>query len=160
MDKIDLSKQSRFLCGRVHGSERVDIDLGDGAFGSAASPGDTWTSTSRQHAVLQHAYDGSLWIYDLGSSHGTQINHQRVQPWTFQQLLPENSVCFGRSKRHYVVRYGVAVGSKPDSFVNMATSAIESGNAYQQPKAKNHYSDLAGALRSAANAVKSRSKHV
>ena len=30
-ETIDLSHQSRFLCGRTDGSERVDIDLGDGA---------------------------------------------------------------------------------------------------------------------------------
>ena len=40
--------------------------------------------------------------------------------------------------------------------VDIATSAIESGRAYQQPKAKNHFSDLAGALRSAAGALKIR----
>ena len=30
-DRIDLSKQTRFLCGRGDGSKCVDIDLGDGA---------------------------------------------------------------------------------------------------------------------------------
>ena len=116
--------------------------------------------------MLQHAYDGSLWLFDLNSSHGTKVNHQPVQPQFFQQLLPGNSITFGRSKRHYVVRHGIAVGhsnrsnANSDPFMNMATSAIESGRAYQQPKATNHFSDLQAALRSAANVVKTRTRNV
>ena len=114
--------------------------------------------------MLQHAYDGSLWLFDLNSSQGTKINHQRVQPQFFQQLMPGNSIQFGRSKRHYVVRQGIAAGhshrsnANSDPFVNMATSAIESGRAYEQPKATFHFSDLQGALRSAAGGVKSSSR--
>ena len=111
---------------------------------------------------MQHAYDGSLWLFDLHSSpNRTKINEQPVQPQFFQQLLPGNSIMFGRSKRIYVVRYGAMAGNgtnaTPDSFVNMAASAIESGKAFQ-PTAKNHYSNLSAALRSAADGVRSPSK--
>ena len=53
--------------------------------------------------MLQHAYDGSLWLYDF-STQGTKLNQQGfVQTKYFHQLLPGSSIQFGHSIRTYTI---------------------------------------------------------
>ncbi len=37
-------------------------------------------SISRFHAVIQHSQDGGVYVYDLGSTHGSKINKTPLTP--------------------------------------------------------------------------------
>ena len=114
-------------------------------------------SPSRYHAVLQHAYDGSLWLYDLSSTFGTCLDGEAIETQKFHRLVAGSKIHFGRSQRQYVVaQSAVASGSGRhlESFEELATSAARSGSG--RPELKNHSSDLQAALRSAAGVVKSQ----
>ena len=117
---------------------------------------------SRRHAVLQHAYDGSLWLYDLFSSQGTKLNEQPVETKKFHRLEPGSLIQFGHSLRKYTVAQGTAVGPSKRSdggfgggMEQLAQSAMKSGQAFAKPT--NHFSDLQAALRSAGGQVNSKS---
>jgi len=129
---VDLSERTRWLCGRSD-SDSVDFNLG------------THHTISRRHAVIQHSYDGGLWLYDLASVQGTKLNQNPVQPHTFVKLLPGNSIQFGRSNRIYIVHEG--------SCNRQGAGTFQIGHAAQRPRVKNYFSDLSAALQSARNAT-------
>ena len=43
-------------------------------------------SVSRYHAILQFREDGALFLYDLGSGHGTRVNKKTIAPREFHRL--------------------------------------------------------------------------
>ena len=93
--------------------------------------------------MIQHAYDGSLWLYDLSSTYGTCLDGEAVEPHKFHRLVDCTTIHFGRSQRQYTVKSGVVSGvsgRQLESFEQLATSAARSGAG--QPKLKNHFSDL------------------
>ena len=67
-------------------------------------------SLSRFHAVIQHSRDGlsprrivvvshpagKVYVYDLGSTHGTKINKTPVEPRTYTELPFGQLVRFGQ----------------------------------------------------------------
>ena len=117
---------------------------------------------------MQHAYDGSLWLYDLNSLRGTKLNHQPVQPSHFQRLLPGNSIQFGNCSRMYVVQQGTPSRAATSHTKQAGLSFEEMAVAHEKAKKSGRdgaggrnkvYSNAMAALRSAANAVKSRSDH-
>lgn len=59
-------------------------------------------SVSRHHAVLQFGQDG-VFAYDLGSTHGTFLNKQRIEAKTHVRLPSDSILRFGESTRHYVI---------------------------------------------------------
>ncbi|KAJ2891884.1 hypothetical protein IWW38_003438 [Coemansia aciculifera] len=62
------------------------------------------SSISRYHAVLQFAKDESMpSIVDLGSSHGTFVNKQQVQPRVPQALRIGDQMRFGASSRIWIL---------------------------------------------------------
>ena len=57
-------------------------------------------SVSRSHCVIQHRESGEVYLYDLDSTHGTQLNKTRVPPRTFVPLpLPSSVLRLGQSSR-------------------------------------------------------------
>jgi len=69
-------------------------------------------SVSRYHAVLQHGENG-LFIYDLGSTHGTFVNDHKelrneglLEKRKYKRLLATDIVMFGNYSFYYVVEGG------------------------------------------------------
>ncbi|CAL5392943.1 unnamed protein product [Camellia sinensis] len=72
-------------------------------------------SCSKQHAVLQYRqvekeeHDGTLskqvrpYVMDLGSTNGTFINDNRVEPQRYYELFERDTLKFGNSSREYVL---------------------------------------------------------
>ena len=56
-------------------------------------------SVSRQHCILQHSETGEVFLYDLGSTHGTFINKQKIPPRTHVALRIGAGVKLGLSSR-------------------------------------------------------------
>lgn len=65
---------------------------------------------SRQHAVFQNRSNGKLYVFDLGSTHGTFVNYKRIEAKTYVELEAGTHVKFGASARVYVV-----VGGKDEA---------------------------------------------
>jgi pSer/pThr/pTyr-binding forkhead associated (FHA) protein len=62
-------------------------------------------TVSRKHAILQAKKDDPyLYLYDLGSSHGSFVNKDRLPSRTFKKLQPFDNVKFGVSSRIFVLR--------------------------------------------------------
>ncbi|EQC27029.1 hypothetical protein SDRG_15143 [Saprolegnia diclina VS20] len=60
-------------------------------------------SVSRTHAALQFNADGTLFVVDLKSTHGTHVNKQRLPPSEYTQLYVGDVVVFGESTRIYTI---------------------------------------------------------
>lgn len=112
LDTIDLSTQARFVAGRSSGGQGMGQGMGMGqGTGLGAGLVDLeleHPSCSPHHAVVQHAYDGSLWLHDLNSAAGVRSNQQVLQPSFFHGLQPGTVLHFGQSPKAYVVRQGTA----------------------------------------------------
>lgn len=79
-------------------------------------------SCSKQHAVLQYRQvetensDGTLskqvkpYIMDLGSTNGTFINEDRIEPQRYYELLEKDNIRFGNSSRMYVLLHENSAG--------------------------------------------------
>ncbi|CAK9175520.1 unnamed protein product [Ilex paraguariensis] len=79
-------------------------------------------SCSKQHAVLQYRQvekeqpDGMLskqvrpYVMDLGSTNGTFINDNRVEPQRYYELLEKDTIKFGNSSREYVLLHENSAG--------------------------------------------------
>ncbi|KAL4502445.1 hypothetical protein ABPG72_012032 [Tetrahymena utriculariae] len=59
---------------------------------------------SRKHAIVQHKANGEIFIYDLGSSHGTFVNNKRLPSKIYHKLNPFDSLRFANSTRIYILR--------------------------------------------------------
>ncbi|ORZ36803.1 hypothetical protein BCR44DRAFT_36345 [Catenaria anguillulae PL171] len=60
-------------------------------------------SISRFHAVLQLSRDGQLFLYDLGSTHGTFVNKVQVPAKTHTRVWVGDMLRFGSSSRMFIV---------------------------------------------------------
>uniref|UniRef100_A0A0V0HCF5 Putative ovule protein n=1 Tax=Solanum chacoense TaxID=4108 RepID=A0A0V0HCF5_SOLCH len=72
-------------------------------------------SCSKQHAVLQYRQvekdkpDGTSskqvrpYVMDLGSTNGTFINENRIEPERYYELFEKDTLKFGNSSREYVL---------------------------------------------------------
>nr|XP_043606384.1 FHA domain-containing protein DDL [Erigeron canadensis] len=79
-------------------------------------------SCSKQHAVLQYRQvefeqpDGMLakevrpYIMDLGSTNGTFINDNRIEPERYHELMEKDTLKFGNSSREYVMLHENSAG--------------------------------------------------
>jgi pSer/pThr/pTyr-binding forkhead associated (FHA) protein len=62
-------------------------------------------TVSRKHAIIQAKKDDpSLYLYDLGSAHGTFVNKEKLPMRTFKKLCPFDNIKFGVSSRVFVLR--------------------------------------------------------
>ena len=97
---LHVHRQSAFLFGRERRLADVPTDH---------------PSCSKQHAVLQYrkvqreGEDGMAewvvrpYLVDLGSTNGTTLNGQRLEPLQYYELLETDVVRFGSSTREYVL---------------------------------------------------------
>lgn len=79
-------------------------------------------SCSKQHAVLQYRQvdleqpDGTLskqvrpYIMDLGSTNGTFLNENRIEPQRYYELIEKDTIKFGNSSREYVLLHENSAG--------------------------------------------------
>eukprot|EP00124_Ichthyophonus_hoferi_P005303 Ihof_evm1s736 gene=Ihof_evmTU1s736 len=56
-------------------------------------------SISRYHAVIQHRDNGGVYLYDLGSTHGTHLNKAPLKPQTYYRIKIGHMIQFGQSTR-------------------------------------------------------------
>merc|ERR1719166_62362 len=61
-------------------------------------------SISRQHAAIVHGSSGNMYLIDLGSSHGSTNNKQRLTAEKREVLRDGDIIRFGASTREYHVR--------------------------------------------------------
>lgn len=66
-------------------------------------------SISRHHAVLQYRAVGDAWelgwyLYDLGSTHGTFVNREKIPPHMHLRLKVGYVLKFGGSSRMYILQ--------------------------------------------------------
>ncbi|XP_072948596.1 kanadaptin [Epargyreus clarus] len=94
VERVDLTKQPYFVFGRLANCNVV-----------MAHP-----TISRHHAVLQYkafAEDGeppSGWyLYDLGSTHGTFLNRDKLKPQHYTRVRVGHQIKFGTSTRTYIM---------------------------------------------------------
>lgn len=59
---------------------------------------------SRFHAVLQFKSNGDVYIYDLGSTHGTFVNKNQVKKRVYVNLHVGDVIRFGHSTRLYILQ--------------------------------------------------------
>lgn len=60
---------------------------------------------SRKHAIIQFKNnDDYPYIYDLGGTHGTEVNRKKLPSRAYQKLRPYDMIKFGLSTRYYVMR--------------------------------------------------------
>eukprot|EP00457_Paulinella_chromatophora_P007159 gb/GEZN01007180.1/.p1 GENE.gb/GEZN01007180.1/~~gb/GEZN01007180.1/.p1 ORF type:complete len:515 (+),score=91.92 gb/GEZN01007180.1/:148-1545(+) len=76
------------------------------------------TSISRQHAVILHKRDGTIFVMDLGSTHGTHVDGRRLAPMKPHPLVETSLLSFGASSRCYRI-----VTEAPPSSQKPAVSA-------------------------------------
>ncbi|XP_071441508.1 kanadaptin [Hetaerina americana] len=107
IETIDLSSKPFFVFGR---QSNCDVQLGH-------------PTISRHHAVLQHKAksdtsseddrstfkDAGLYVYDLGSTHGTFVNKHMLPKQRYIRLNVGHMLKFGGSTRSYIV-----IGPKSD----------------------------------------------
>ena len=70
-------------------------------------------SCSRQHAVLQYRMVNNKvkpYVIDLGSSNGTYLNNQKIDPQRYVKLREKDVVKFGYSSREYVLLHDNSAG--------------------------------------------------
>ncbi|CAN8275933.1 unnamed protein product [Cochlearia groenlandica] len=86
VDKLDVYKKGAYLFGR------------DGMCDFALEH----PSISRFHAVIQYKRSGVAYLFDLGSTHGTSINKNKVDKRVYVDLHVGDVIRFGGSTRLYI----------------------------------------------------------
>ena len=94
LEMIDLSKRNFYVVGRL---PVCDISL--------AHP-----TISRYHAVFQYRSEADeknekgLYLYDLGSTHGTFWNGNRIRPNLYVRIRGGHMIRFGNSQRKFIMQ--------------------------------------------------------
>lgn len=88
IDNLNVSEKGAYMFGRSHQSDFI-----------LEHP-----TISRYHAVLQYKGNGDVFIYDLGSTHGTVVNKIQVTPNIYKQLHVGDIFRFGTSSRLYILQ--------------------------------------------------------
>jgi len=91
MPVMHLHRQSAYLIGKDRKIADIPVDH---------------PSCSRQHAVLQYRFiRGKVlpYIIDLGSSNGTFLNNNKIDPQRYVELKEKDMLKFGFSSREYIL---------------------------------------------------------
>jgi pSer/pThr/pTyr-binding forkhead associated (FHA) protein len=80
-------------------------------------------SASRQHAVIQHRSGGLVYVFDLGSTHGTFVNKKRISAHVHVPLHIGDVVKFGESSRLFILN-GPEELRPPEQDMPSSSSAI------------------------------------
>ncbi|CAN6207952.1 unnamed protein product [Urochloa humidicola] len=86
VDQLDVSKKGAYMFGRI---DMCDFVL-------------EHPTVSRFHAVLQFRNDGKVFLYDLGSTHGSFINKSQVKKKLYTEIHVGDVIRFGQSSRLYI----------------------------------------------------------
>lgn len=84
VEQIDVSMKSFYSVGRQ--KDAVDLLMEN-------------PTISRKHAIIQHKDTGEVFIYDLGSTHGTFVNKRQLPGHTYVKLKMGDMIRFGQSTR-------------------------------------------------------------
>ncbi|TVU11654.1 hypothetical protein EJB05_45251, partial [Eragrostis curvula] len=85
-DKLDVCKKGAYMFGRI---DMCDFVL-------------EHPTISRFHAVLQFRNDGKVFLYDLGSTHGSFINKSQIKKRLYTEIHVGDVIRFGQSSRLYI----------------------------------------------------------
>ncbi|KAK3128968.1 hypothetical protein QOZ80_6BG0469150 [Eleusine coracana subsp. coracana] len=85
-DNLDVSKKGAYMFGRI---DMCDFVL-------------EHPTISRFHAVLQFRNDGKVFLYDLGSTHGSFINKTQIKKKLYTEIHVGDVIRFGQSSRLYI----------------------------------------------------------
>eukprot|EP01083_Nonionella_stella_P148980 472506_1 len=121
-------------------------------------------SSSRQHCIVQHRTDGKMFLFDLGSTHGTFVNKRRAPAREFMPLRVGDMLKFGASTRLFhvvgpeelrpgeteIARQTSKSKSKPVSFTNVHNTH---GSRFQPSTLKEDQGILWGQSEDAAEEV-------
>lgn len=88
LDPIKLEGKSHFFVGR---DDTADIVVDN-------------PLCSRRHAVFQFRNDDQLFIMDMGSTHGTFLNKQRIEPRQYVEISIGDFIRFANSSRLFFFR--------------------------------------------------------
>jgi pSer/pThr/pTyr-binding forkhead associated (FHA) protein len=94
---LHLADRTEFTLGRSAESQPIvpDVDL---------TPYDAYThGVSRLHAVLKRLKDKVV-IMDLGSSNGTYLNGNRLQPYVETRVVDQDIIHLGKLKVQLLIR--------------------------------------------------------
>lgn len=107
VDKIPLTHRSYYVVGRL---PVCDVSL-------------EHPSISRYHAVIQYrgpaaegqaaGEDTGFYVHDLGSTHGTVVNKNKIPPKTYIRLRVGHVVKFGGSTRLFILQVGDGAAPLP-----------------------------------------------
>ncbi|TKW20968.1 hypothetical protein SEVIR_4G193100v4 [Setaria viridis] len=86
VDQLDVAKKGAYMFGRI---DMCDFVL-------------EHPTVSRFHAVLQFRNDGKVFLYDLGSTHGSFINKSQVKKKLYTEIHVGDVIRFGQSSRLYI----------------------------------------------------------
>ena len=106
---VDLSTNSRFTFGR-HDNCDVVVEH---------------PSCSRYHAVLQYCLvekdirKKGFYLYDMGSTHGTYLNKQKVKAKVYNRVRVGYQIKFGGSTRLYIVEVSLSCRSEREVTCNI-----------------------------------------
>jgi len=95
---MHIHRQSAYLIGKDRKVADIPVDH---------------PSCSRQHAVLQYRMVNNKvkpYVIDLGSSNGTFLNNQKIDPQRYVELREKDVVKFGYSSREYVLLHDNSAG--------------------------------------------------
>jgi len=95
---MHIHRQSAYLIGKDRKVADIPVDH---------------PSCSRQHAVLQYRMVNNKvkpYVIDLGSSNGTYLNNQKIDPQRYVELREKDVVKFGYSSREYVLLHDNSAG--------------------------------------------------
>lgn len=88
LDEINLSKKEFYIVGRQE--DICDIFLEN-------------PTISRKHAVIQHKDTGDIFIYDMGSTHGTFLNKKLIPHKEYIKMKVGDMLRFGQSTRWFIL---------------------------------------------------------
>lgn len=86
VEQLDVSKKGAYMFGRI---DMCDFVL-------------EHPTVSRFHAVLQFRNDGKVFLYDLGSTHGSFINKSQIKKQLYTEIHVGDVIRFGQSSRMYI----------------------------------------------------------
>ncbi|CAI5994501.1 unnamed protein product [Closterium sp. NIES-65] len=79
-------------------------------------------SLSRQHAAVVHRKNGSVFVIDLGSVHGTYVSNERLLKDIPVEIEPGQSLRFAASTRTYVLRKTIPQPPPPSPLPSAAAA--------------------------------------
>ncbi|KAJ3694759.1 hypothetical protein LUZ60_000136 [Juncus effusus] len=88
IEQLDVSKKGAYMFGRTDLCDFILDHL----------------TISRFHAVLQFKGTGEIFLYDLGSTHGTFVNKNQIKKKEYTEIHVGDVIKFGMSSRLYILQ--------------------------------------------------------